>query len=275
MNKIKNFARKYLFSVIATTYFQRLFKFLYRLSLWGMNIGLGGNVEDSGESEIFKQFLKSSISLKSNKIIFDVGANQGQFAKMILNILGKEAKDKAQIYCFEPSSPTFKVLSNNLDNFGNIFLNNFGLGLIDEDLTLFFDKEGSRKASLYQRNSPELEMELTLTEIVNLKNLDNFCSNNNIQYIDYLKLDIEGHELNALLGGRNMLSEGRIGWIQFEFGGCNIDSRTYLRDFFELLSPNYNIYRLVRNGLVNINKYHETLEIFTNTNFIAKLKSLS
>jgi hypothetical protein len=66
-----------------------------------------------------------------------------------------------------------------------------------------------------------------------------------------------------------MIASGAIDWIQFEFGRCNIDSRTYLRDFFGLLNSHYVIYRLLRNGFRPIRHYHETYEIFTTTNFIA------
>jgi len=69
-----------------------------------------------------------------------------------------------------------------------------------------------------------------------------------------------------------MLRAGAIHWIQFEFGGCNIDSRTYFRDFFDLLNPQYDVYRLLRNGLFPIRSYHETQEVFTTTNFIAILR---
>jgi len=110
---------------------------------------------------------------------------------------------------------------------------------------------------------------MELTEKVQIQTLDDFCAEKGIEHIHYLKMDVEGHELSVLQGGREMLAKGAIDWIQFEFGGCNIDSRTYLRDFFELLTPYYDIYRLLRNGFRPIRRYHETYEIFTTTNFIA------
>lgn len=145
------------------------------------------------------------------------------------------------------------------------------MGESNEELTLYMDKKASGEASLYKRQVPGKTYEMT--ETIKIITLDNFCVDNNINHIHYLKLDVEGHELSVLKGAKNTFSSAKIDWIQFEFGGCNIDSRTYFRDFFDLLSPNYNIYRLVRNGLVPINRYHETLEIFTTTNFIAISKA--
>ena len=51
---------------------------------------------------------------------------------------------------------------------------------------------------------------------------------NKFSKIDLLKLDVEGHEL-YLLSAKKFIS--KISVIQFEFGGCNIDTRTYFRDF--------------------------------------------
>jgi hypothetical protein len=45
-----------------------------------------------------------------------------------------------------------------------------------------------------------------------------------------LKLDVEGHELSVLTGGKEMLK--KIQLVQFEFGGSNIDARTYFQDFW-------------------------------------------
>jgi hypothetical protein len=69
-----------------------------------------------------------------------------------------------------------------------------------------------------------------------------------------------------------MISEKKIDNIQFEFGGCNIDSRTYFQDFFYLLKDNYRIYRVLKDGLFEIPTYKETYEIFTTINYSAVKK---
>lgn len=265
---MKNLAKRYVFSILATTHFQPLFKHLYRVSLWSMNIGLGGGVEYSGEKYVLDKFAKNT-DINNAIIIFDVGANQGQFAKVAYQLLGNQVT----IHCFEPSRITFSVLEKNLHEYSKIQLHNFGLGDSDKELTLYADKELSGCASLYDRK--HFESVIKLTETVKIKVLDDFCRNNGIKHIHYLKLDVEGHELSVLRGAKQMISSGAIDWIQFEFGGCNLDSRTYFRDFFYFLSPHYYIYRLIRNGLVSIKQYHETLEIFTTTNFIAISKKLN
>ena len=54
-----------------------------------------------------------------------------------------------------------------------------------------------------------------------------------------MKIDVEGHELDVLKGFGELIKKVRL--IQFEFGGTNIDSKTYLRDFWEFFFETVNV----------------------------------
>jgi hypothetical protein len=58
---------------------------------------------------------------------------------------------------------------------------------------------------------------------------------------------VHGHELQALEGAAELLRAGRIRAIQFEFGGANVDSRTFFRDFWNLLYGRfgYSLYQIL------------------------------
>jgi len=60
--------------------------------------------------------------------------------------------------------------------------------------------------------------------------------------------------------------------VQFEFGEANIDSRTYFRDFHQLLGTDYDLYRIVPDGLQPLAGYSAELEIFATINYLAELK---
>ena len=68
----------------------------------------------------------------------------------------------------------------------------------------------------------------------------------------FLKIDVEGFELEVLRGAQRMLSEGRIVAIQFEFNEMNVVGRVFVGDFFHLLGPTYTLYRLLPHGLMPI-----------------------
>jgi len=100
--------------------------------------------------------------------------------------------------------------------------------------------------SLYQRRGLEDGWGLKTTqevEIVQLDTLENYCHSRDIQKIDFMKIDVEGHELEVFKGGVSLFREGRVRVIQFEYGGCNIDSKVLLKDIFEFFEDME--YRLV------------------------------
>lgn len=114
---------------------------------------------------------------------------------------------------------------------------------------------------------------MDIGEEIEIKTIDEFCSENEIRHIHFLKLDIEGHEKSALNGASKILSSGCVNFIQFEFGGCNIDSRTYFQDFYYQLKEDYKIFRIVKDGLFEIKHYKEIYEIFITTNFLAEKRT--
>jgi hypothetical protein len=81
-------------------------------------------------------------------------------------------------------------------------------------------------------------------------------------------MDVEGHELSVLKGGLANLEKIKV--IQFEFGGCNIDTRTFFQDFWYTLTPlGFSIFRISPSGRIKIERYSEEEEYFKTSNFIA------
>lgn len=247
--------------------FQKLFEKLYLFSIYGMNYGNGSYLDKSGELKAIKYIQKK---IKKDKIVvFDVGANVGGYSMAIKNVFG----ESVEIHCFEPSLSTYKKLKERLSSLKTVFINNFGLGDKKNRLKLYSDHEGSELASVYDRKLAHRNTSMDLFEEVEIDTLDEYCSKNNIGFIDFLKLDVEGHELKVLEGGKKMLDANKLHFIQFEFGGCNIDSKIFFQDFFYLLNDKYKIYRILVDGLFEIKTYNETMEVFTTINYLAELRN--
>jgi hypothetical protein len=66
-----------------------------------------------------------------------------------------------------------------------------------------------------------------------------------------------------------MLGAGAIDVIQFEFGEAQINSRTFFRDIYQVLSPGYQIHRIPRRGLAALRSYNEIREIYRTSNYLA------
>jgi hypothetical protein len=94
---------------------------------------------------------------------------------------------------------------------------------------------------------------------------------NEIEVINWLKVDVEGHELEVLKGAESTISSKQIDFISFEFGGANIDTRTFFKDYYNFFDEeDYRIYRILPSGkLYEIQSYKESEEKFRVTNYVA------
>ena len=237
---------------------------LFAFSLKHMNYGNGGNFEQSGELYIFK-YVQNYFGKDLLLIIFDVGGNAGNYAKALSNFF----KSNAIIHSFEPSKKTYEMFLETTKNIQNIISNNIGFSDKVNFQKLYTNEDGSGLASIYKRNLEHYKISMDKSEMIKLSTIDVYCKTNIINRIHLLKLDIERNELKALKGAKYMIVEKKIDFIQFEFGGSNIDSRTYFQDFFYLLKDNYRIFRILKNGLFELPTYKETNEIFTTVNYLA------
>lgn len=257
MNKlIKYFAGK--------NKFQSFFERLHEVSLRGMNIGELTVVEESGELYALNH-IHEMLKKTKDVVVFDVGANIGDYTKLINSVF----KNTAQIFSFEPSKSTFTKLLNNTEGLEKVNRYNFGFGDLESEVSLYGNSNESLISSVYKRNLDHFDISIEKLETIQIKTIDDFCASNDIDRIHFLKIDVEGHEKKVLEGAKNMLAANKIDFIQFEFGGCNIDSRTYFQDFYYLLKSTYKIYRIAKDGLFEIKAYKESYEVFITTNYLA------
>lgn len=237
---------------------QPLWMQLLKLSHAGMNYGGGHEVAWSGEIEALA-FAARSIGSRKGMTLFDVGANNGEYFRAALKILG----DDARVFAFEPQSSCFQFLKQHGADDRRVHLRNVALGKEVTSAKLFFSEDRQPTASLYQTGP-----ELSDSETVHVTTLDQFCLDEGIDQIDILKIDTEGNEMEVLLGASDLLRSGRIATVQFEFGNTFLQTKYHFEDLFNLLSPRYTIYRILNRGLVEVPVYSHHLEIFRVANFM-------
>jgi FkbM family methyltransferase len=269
VSDIKTLLKNALALLTANSRCQRLLERLVIAEQWLMGIGSGGVPESSGERILVKLLQEKSARVGRTLTIFDVGANSGQFSSLLLRGLGGTP---FRIHAFEPSAVTFQALTQTHGGDARLTLNNLGLGEEKGAMTLYSDADASGLASLYPRQLAHFGVSLARTEMVAIDTLEAYCDREEIDRIDLLKLDVEGHELDVLRGADGLIRAARIDMITFEFGGCNIDSRSFLQDFFYFFKERgaFDLYRITPSGyLAPVSQYSEVYEQFRTTNFLA------
>ncbi|MFC5410892.1 FkbM family methyltransferase [Larkinella bovis] len=259
---------KWLLAPIRVTWLQPLYEKLYLFTLYAMNYGGGSYTEDSGEQFVLAYVARKTERQSKPIVIFDVGANVGSYAQLVL----KTFESRATVHCFEPSHSTYQTLVAAVTA-PTVIKHPFGLSSKTGQLPLYADAEQSGMMSVYSRDLQHLNISFGPMEVATFSTVDAFCREQNIPEISLLKIDVEGHEFSVLEGAQQLLKDQRIRFIQFEFGGTNIDSRTFFRDFWKLLHDDFILYRIVGNGLRRIDAYSELLEIFVAVNYFAERKS--
>jgi len=165
--------------------YQGLFEHLYQISLNGMNIGGGSSTDTSGERFAIEHIYQKLKEL-NRLTIFDVGANVGDYSILLKDIF----KEKAHIFSFEPSKKTYQKFLLNTKEIANLSHYNFGFGNEDTKITLFSNAEESGLASLYKRRLEHFNIRMDKTEEIEIKTIDEFCLQNDIKHIHFLKIDV-------------------------------------------------------------------------------------
>ena len=243
-----------------------------RLARVGMNHYGGADHRHSGEDHVLRFVARQADPGHGTQVI-DVGAHEGHYTAMALRILG----ERVRVDCFEPSSTArpnlLSLLSHELST-ARVRAFDQALGDADGTVTLYSPKPGSSFASLYPFD-PETRAQILPgeQETIDMTTLDAHADRHGIDRILLLKIDVEGHELHVLRGAKGLLERRAIQFIQFEFGEADIDSRTFFHDFFHLLHPTHDLYRVLPRGLHRIDAYEPDLEVFRVTNYLAVLRS--
>lgn len=237
-----------------------------------IQIGVGHNTYNSGEEFVIDNLL-SQILKKDADVIADVGANVGNYGILLRNRF-----PSAKIYCFEPIAGTFGQLVSNTKHL-DISCQNVAVGSTKGTINFFRgtnDNDGTM-VTAYQEAIDSI-FTFAGTTVGNITaeviTLDDFFVDKEPK-INFLKIDVEGHELAVLKGAKKLIAANSIDIIQFEFNEFNIFSGSYLYDYYKIL-PQYKFYRILPlNRLYPLGEYNSINEVFRYQNILAINNSLN
>ncbi len=224
-NKLNKYLRKFNFEIHGTSYMQSLKKGEFK----------------SNEFDFFKR-----VFAKANITIFDVGANRGSKIKEFLSLF-----PSSLIFAFEPYTPLHNELEKQFSDHPNVRL--YNIGISDKKKEMIFNvNKGIDTSSFLISNKTGLNSDKQVQTIEQIKlpldTLDQIVSDEKIEKIHILKLDIQGYELNALKGAEKILSGRGIDIIftetyfieQYKDQPLFYEIAAYLQRFGYLLQDIYN-----------------------------------
>ena len=158
-----------------------------------------------------KQYnIKNIFEVKNDAVVFDIGAFKGDTAYFF----SKKCSNKARIYAFEPDENNYKILLKIKDKYklNNVIASNI----------LFSNSETEINFLSMDLNRPAVKMKSTT--------IDKFVEENNIEKIDYIKMDVEGAEKNILEGAIKTIKKFKPSLaIAIYHGG-----KLFMEDFYNI-----------------------------------------
>lgn len=262
MVSLRTFIRRIYLYLLGRKTFFRLHQHLYFVGLNGMGFLNWEDFSQSGEAYLAKKICK----LKKNLKVLDVGAHHGEYSQMIRNL-----SKTAEIIAFEPHPQSFKILAEGATTY-DIKICNLALGSDAGTATLYDqtgEENGSLLATFHEEVLSKIYCKSSAGQAVHVDTVDNWMKKNNIEHIDLLKVDTEGHELEVLQGAKKSIEEGVIDLIQFEFNSSAVIRGVFITDVMSLLE-NFEFYRLLPRGFYPVKKQNrENYEIQTFQNIVA------
>ena len=158
-----------------------------------------------------KQYnIKNIFEVKNDAVVFDIGAFKGDTAYFF----SKKCSNKARIYAFEPDENNYKVLLKIKEKYklNNVITKNILLSNAEKEIDFISMIE----------NTPTIKK--------NAITIDKFVEENNIEKIDYIKMDVEGAEKNILEGSIKTIKKFKPSLaIAIYHGG-----KLFMEDFYNI-----------------------------------------
>jgi FkbM family methyltransferase len=128
-------------------------------------------------------------------VVFDIGANIGQYAIPFSELVGNEGK----VYCFEPDPENFSFLQLNttMNACNNVCVINQGVGDLETNLSFYRDTlQGGRMGSFIKSSVGSNFEGFEIKQQV--KKLDSLIKTYGVP--DFIKVDVEGFEVEVVKG---------------------------------------------------------------------------
>lgn len=220
------------------------------------------DAEENGEKDIVRTLAKVGTQ---NPVFFDVGANVGDWTGFVASQF-----PEFTAHLFELSRTTYQDLQARYAANGNIKVNNVALS--DKAGTIEyvdFGKNDGGNTILLNANYHKKDSRLVQA---NAMRGDDYCTENGVKHIHFLKIDTEGAEYFVLKGFEEMLKNKAVDIVQFEYGYTHADAKTLMKDFFALFeSCGYSVGRLHKGGVTFKSFSYSDNDFKSGPNYVACL----
>ena len=205
--------------------------------------------------------------LKPGMVVIDAGTHVGQYSMISSRCVGPSG----QVHGFEPHPGLFNVFQRNIkrSDCRNVVSQQLALGKRAEERLLYPSAVNNLGATSFVPAGPECGNPLSVTVI----RLDDYVAEHAIEGVDFIKVDVEGAELELLEGAEKTLNENYNIVLMIEFYALNATRFGYTIQVLEhkLRRAGFHLFSINGHGLA---PYQDRPELCQNVVAVRKLSIL-
>jgi len=138
------------------------------------------------------------------RTVVDVGANEGQTSLAV-----RQAFPGATVHAFEPVAETFAILQQAVGADREVHTNRLAVSNEPGVVHMQVQAQLSHIVPASLAGAADVESVQAVT-------LDDYCEQHQIERIEILKTDTEGHDLEVLKGAKKLFTAGKVDWVFVE-----------------------------------------------------------
>ena len=226
--------------------------------------------EKNGELRVLREALRfyKAHPAGCDFIAIDAGANKGDYIAMV-DAEARAVDVPFRVHAFEPQAESFGQLMRRFGQDERMRINPTALSDRDGESVIYSDAKGSPLASLHQRDLRAVNLEMSMQEKISLMRLARYIRDAGLAHIHFLKIDVEGSEFAVLNGAEEFLRPDFVDFIQFEYGGTNLDARVPLKAFFDCLEQKGFVVAKVMSTGLRVKDYSPWMDNYLYANYVA------
>jgi len=196
------------------------------------------NRQDAFEIKMLEKYIRPG------DVVLDIGANIGYYALILSKLVGI----KGRVHCFEPDKKNYGYLEKATWSSGNIFINNQAAGPKTETLKIYTSKNLNVDHRTYKPDDYDQEIEIEAVS------MDDYITKKDPAEggrVDFIKMDIQGFEMQAIQGMQKILKKNNDIKIISEFWPYGLKKAgSSVSEYFKFFTDRgFNCYLLKKNSL--------------------------
>lgn len=218
--------------------------------------------DNNGEAAIIDR------CIRDGDVVFDVGAHLGDWSAAVL-----KTRRPAALHLFEAAPACVERLrAREFGAEGRLTVEASAVGAGEGEVSFNYYTDAPAWSGIYRREEAEkrYNKQAPQSSTVPMTTLDAYCTRHGIRHVNFIKIDVEGAELDVIHGAWELLSRGAVDHIQFEYGGTYADAGTTLRQVYSYLRRfGYEIFRIEASGPERMAGFDAALEDYEYSNYLA------